>query len=181
MNTTMSAQETLPLDETNPCRLVLLSEGLATHAAALEVGQRILSRFDAELDFDLGIWTFSDLENLVSAHHAAEALARADILVLSVSGHDLAAEASKWLESVAGRRCKSTGALALTVGPSPNPDPFALRALVLRVSYLAIRLRMDFLPLLPPETDPGTGWVEPLALQKAAREESDNNHWGLNE
>jgi len=174
-------QATLPLDEIDPCRLVVLAEDVTTQESALDACQRILARFDAELDFDVTAWRISDLGDLVAAHRAADALTRADILLLFLRGNDLAPETLPFLESAIERRSKRTGVLALAVvGPSP-PDSPALHALVLRVSYLANRLRMDFLPPLLPEPVPGDDWMESPALRESAREGLGNNHWGLNE
>ena len=179
---TMAAQATLALEEPNPCRLLVLSEDASTHARAMDICNRILSRLDAELDFAVAVWRFSDLENLVSAHRAAEALARADILLLSLRGKDLSPDTLKWLEAAGDQRYKSAGARALTVTESPPSNQLALQALLLRGSYLANRFRMDFLLLLPPEMVAGAESEEGSpVLPNATPEKMGDNHWGLNE
>jgi hypothetical protein len=61
-------------------------------------------------------------------------------------------------------------------------DPVVV-ALLSRLQFAAHRLRMDFLPLLPPgagarfstSVDPSPAWLNEV------REEAGSNHWGLNE
>ena len=182
MSVATSVQETLPLEGANPCHFLVIYEDAAAHDLAMEVCGGVISRFDAELAFAFSFWKVNDLQDPVLAHWAAEAVNRADIILFSLAGHDLAPEATQWLDACIQARTKSEGALALIV-PKASGGGLAVEALLSRLQFAAHRLRMDFLPLLP--LPPGAGRGTPadvsLALLNKAQEESRGNHWGLNE
>jgi len=177
MSTTTSVQESLPLEEVNPCQFVVLSESALAHETAMAVCGAVLTRFDQELAFGFHFWKFKDLTEPAPAHEAAEALTRADVVLLSVECHDLPPAVATWLESSLPPRTKTTGALALmVVNSGPRPE---WEALHYRMQYLAHRLRLEFLPLTP-RPDDGKSDVPP-ALLEPRREDPANEHWGLNE
>jgi len=178
----MSVQETLPLEGANPCQFAVLAEDPVAHESAMEICGGVLARFDAELAFAFSFWKFKDLSDPASAHWAAEAVARADILLVSMQSAALTPEALNWLESCVQQRTKTEGALALMVAGSPGTN-LTLEALLYRMQYVANRLRMDFLPLvpLPAGMNIGTSTDLSAALLNLAREETGSNHWGLNE
>jgi len=178
----MSVQETLPLEGADPCQFVVLSEDSAAHESAMEVCGGVVARFDSELAFAFSFWRFKDLRDPATAHWAAEAVARADILLFSLQGPELSPETQMWLEACIQPRTKTEGALALMVTKLPGANP-SIEALLYRMQYVANRLRMDFLPLVPlPEgASFGTSMNWPAALLNQAREEPGSNHWGLNE
>jgi hypothetical protein len=182
MSTTTLVQETLSLEEVNPCRFLVVYEDAATHDAAMEVCARLLARFEPEISFTFSFWKFNDLNEAASAHWAADAVARADIVLFSLSGRDLSPEAAKWLDSCVQARKKETGALALLITGLPGSG-LAVEALLFRMQYAASRLRMDFLPLAPTPADAvnavSAGQLSPYFHETA--EESGGNHWGLNE
>jgi len=174
-------QETLPLDEVNPCRFVVLSEDATTRESAMRVYNGLLLKFEVELAFGLNFWKLKDLANPFLAHQAAEALARADVLLLSVRGHNLPLEMVQWLEVSSFLRRKNIGVLALIVAGSPGLDVVVAQALLYQALYLANRLRMDFLPLIPTVVNARTDGAEALAWHEVQRKESGYDHSGLNE
>ncbi len=182
MNGTTLRQETLSLEGANPCQLLVLYEDAVAHDLAVAVCERLLARFGAELAFAFSFWKFKDLDAPASAHWAAEAVARADVILFSLQGRDPAPEAVNWLDACARARTKMEGALAVLV-TGPGSVGLVIEALLSRMQFIARRLRMDFLPLVPPfpdtraETAPGP---MPVA-QEQARERPGLNHWGLNE
>ena len=178
----MSVQETLPLEGADPCQFVVLAEDSVAHESAMEICSGMLARFDAELAFAFSFWKFKDLTEPVSAHWAAEAVARADVILVSLQGHDLTPETMHWLESCAQPRTKAEGAFALVVARTSGVSP-ALEPLLYRLQFVAHRLRMDFLPLvpLPAGMSLGTSMNASSALLNRSDEATGSNHWGLNE
>ena len=175
-------QEPLSLEGANPCQFLVLYEDAVTHDAAMEVCGRLLARFETELAFTFSFRKFKDLDNPTSAHWATEALAQADIILFSLAGRDLPLEAASWLDSCVQARTKTEGALALIITGLPGAG-LAVEALLSRMQFAAHRLRMDFLPLLPPLPATGIGVsADPFpALLHEALDEPGSNHWGLNE
>ena len=170
------------MEGANPCQFVVLAEDSAAHESAMEVCGGVLANFDAELAFAFSFWNFKDLGDPASAHWAAEAVARADILLFSLQSADLTPETLNWLESCIQQRTRTEGALALMVAGSPGAN-LALEALLYRMQYMANRLRMDFLPLIPLPMGASIETSTDLsaALLNQGREEPGSNHWGLNE
>jgi hypothetical protein len=182
MSATTLVQETLTLEGANPCQFLVLCEDAVTHDAAMEVCGRLLGRFGAELAFAFSFWSFKDLAAPASAHWAAEAVNRADVILLSLQGRDPAPEAVNWLDACARVRTKAEGALAVIV-TGPRNAGLVVEALLSRMRFVAHRLRMDFLPLVPLSPDAGKETsIEPVPVALGqAREESGGSHWGLNE
>lgn len=176
MSAATSVQETLPLEGANPCQFLVMYEDAAAHDLAMEVCDGVTARFGTELTFAFSFWKFSDLSDPALAHWAAEAVARADIILFSVPGRDLAPETSRWLDACVQSRTKAEGALALMI-TEPASAGLAVEGLVSRLQFAAHRLRMDFLPLLPP----GTSAHSKPAWFREAPAEPGRNHWGLNE
>ena len=176
-----SVQEILPLEGADPCQFVVLSEDAAAHESAMVKCGGVLTRFDAELAFSFSFWRFKDLSGPASAHWAAEAVARADIILFSLQGHDLAPEILNWLESCIQLRTKTTGALAVMVGTSDSANILAFEALLFRMRYFANVLRMDFLPLVPLPGGSDIHMPDSSMLPGRPRQELVHDHWGLNE
>jgi hypothetical protein len=182
MSGTTLVQETLSLEGADPCQILVLYEDAVAQDVAMEVCGRLLARFEAELAFAFSFWKFKDLDNPVSAHWAAEAVARADIMLFSLPGRDLSAETMNWLDLCVQARTKAEGALAVMVTGHHDMD-LVVEALLSRLQFAAHRLRMDFLPLLPAvagarfgiSANPSPAWMD------EAREEAGSSHWGLNE
>jgi hypothetical protein len=182
MSGTTLVQETLSLEGADPCQILVLYEDAAAHDVAMEVCGRVLAHFEAELAFAFSFWKFKDLDNPVSAHWAAKAVARADVILFSMPAHDLSPETMNWLDMCVQARTKAEGALAVMVTEHHDMD-LVVEALLSRLQFAAQRLRMDFLPLLP--TVAGTRFGTSAELSPAwldeVREEAGSSHWGLNE
>jgi hypothetical protein len=182
MSGTMLVQETLSLESTDPCQILVLYEDAVAHGVAMEVCARLLAHFESELAFAFSFWKFKDLDDPVSAHWAAKAVARADVMLFSLPGRDLSPETMNWLELCVPARTKTEGALAVMVTEHHDMD-LVVEALISRLQFAAHRLRMDFLPLLPPAAgarfgtlaNPSAAWLNEV------REEAGSSHWGLNE
>ena len=178
----MLVQETLSLEGADACQFAVLYDDAVSYDVAMEVCNRVLAHFGAELAFAFSFWKLKDLDNPVSAHWAAKAVARADVLLFSLPGRDLSPETMNWLELCVQARTKTEGALAVMITETFNMD-FGVEALVSRLQFAAHRLRMDFLPLLPPaagarfgiSVNPSPAWLNPVP------EEAGSSHWGLNE
>ena len=175
-------QETLSLEGADPCQILVLYEDAVAHDVAMEVCGRVLAHFESELAFAFSCWKFKDLDNPVSAHWAAKAVARADIILFSLPGHDLSPETLNWLETCVQARTKTEGALAVMI-TEPHDMDLVVEALLSRLQFAAHRLRMDFLPLLPPVAAArlGASAEPPPVWMNEVREEAGSSHWGLNE
>jgi len=182
MSGTTLVQETLSLEGADPCQILVLYEDPVAHDVAMEVCGRVLAHFGTELAFAFSIWKFKDLENPVSAHWAAKAVARADVMLFSLPGRDLSQETMNWLEMCVQARTKAEGALAVMI-TEPHDMDMVVAALLSRLQFAAQRLRMDFLPLLPPAVVARfeTPADPPLAWLNENRENPGSSHWGLNE
>jgi hypothetical protein len=176
MSAAASVPETFPLEGANPCHFLVVYEDAAAYDLAMKVCSRLMTRFEAELPFTFSFWKFKDLFDPASAHWAAETVARADIMLFSLPGHDLAPETSHWLDACVQARTKAEGALAVVLTEFPAAS-LAVEALLSRLEFAAYRLRMDFLPLLPS----GTSADSMPALLPETPAEPGSNHWGLNE
>jgi hypothetical protein len=179
---TLLVQESLSREGVNPCHFLVMYEDAVAHDLAMEVCGGVMARFETELTFTFSFWKFKDLEDPASAHLAAEAVAHADIMLFSLPGRDLTPEISQWLDACAQARTKAKGALALIV-TEPSGAGLAVGALLSRLQFAAHRLRMDFLPLLPPLPDMSIGAAEaplPAGVGEFS-EEPGSNRWGLNE
>jgi hypothetical protein len=181
MSTATLVQETLPLEGANPCHILVMYEDAVAHDLAMEICGGVMARFEAELVFKFSFWKFKDLEDPASAHWATEAVARADIILFSLPGHDLTPEISRWLDSCVQTRTKAEGALAVIVTGAPSAG-LTRTALLSQLQFAAYQLRMDFLPLLPmlPATSSEASAAPPVTLNEF-REEPGGDHWGLNE
>jgi hypothetical protein len=182
MSTATLEQETLPLEGASPCHILVIYEDAVAHDLAMEVCGGVMARFEAELTFTFSFWKFKDLEDPAWAHWATEAVARADIILFSLPGHDLTPETSRWLDACVQTRTKAEGALAVIITEPPGTGR-AIGALLSRLQFAAHRLRMDFLPLLPPLPEASiraSASPMPPGLNEF-REEVGSNHWGLNE
>jgi hypothetical protein len=171
MSGTTLAQETLSLESAGACQFLVLYEDAAARDMAMKVCGRLLARFDAELAFAFSFWKFNDW--------AAEAVARADVILFSMPGHNLSPETMNWLDLCVQARTKMEGALAVMVTGSHDMD-LVVEGLLSRLQVAAQRLRMDFLPLLPPSAGARFGtsanpWADKF------REDPGSSHWGLNE
>jgi hypothetical protein len=182
MNGTTLVQETLSLEGADPCQFLVLYEDAVAHDTAMEICARLLSHFGADLAFAFSFWTFKELATPVSAHWAAEAVSRADVILLVLQGRDPAPEAVNWLDACARARTKMEGALAVMVASPAAASPM-LEPLLSRMQFIAHRLHMDFLPLVPSWSG-ASREAPPVPLPAAldqAREFAGHDHWGLNE
>ena len=179
MSGTTLAQETLYLESAGECQFLVLHEDDVARDVAMKVCGRLLARFEAELAFAFSFWKFKDMDNPVLAHWAAEAVARADLILFPLPCHDLSPETMSWLDLCVQARTKAEGALAVMV-TGPHDMDLVVEGLLSRLQFAAHRLRMDFLPLLPPAAGARFGVLVNPWLDKA-REDPGSSHWGLNE
>ena len=181
MSASTSVQETLPLEGANPCHFFVMYEDASAHDQAMEVCGGIMGRFGHELAFAFSFWKFKDLEDPAMAHWAAEAVARADIILFSLPARDLSQQLASWLETCARVRTKANGALAVAI-MEPHDQILVMETLLTRLQFIAKRMRMDFLPLLP--LTAGAGHEKPadsFANWLSEDREETGSHWGLNE
>ena len=167
------------------CQAVVLAEDSAAHANAMELCDRLLKQVGEELRFNFHSCRFRELADSARAALAAEAVARADILLFATHGDDLPASIRQWLESCFELRTDNEGALAMLL-VEPFSASAAIGELMGRLQAAAGRLRMDFLPLVPQSAQrlihalqPPPPPVRPLLKEILNRPPPD--HWGINE
>jgi hypothetical protein len=167
------------------CQAVVVAEDSSTQISAMELCDRLLKQLGDELQFNFHSCRFKELSDPHHARAAAQAVARADILLVATHGDDLPASVRSWLESCYELRTVSVGALALLF-VEPISASAAVSDLVGRLQAAAGRLRMDFLPLVPQPAEPirkalqgGSGSMNPLLKGILNRPPPD--HWGINE
>jgi hypothetical protein len=171
--------------EGNACQMVVVYEDVAAHDRAMEMGSRLATQFGDEPAFIFSSWNFKELAEPAFARKAVEAAAGADVILISTHGNDLPWAVGAWLESCVGARPKAEGALVLLLA-----EPFSLSTssgtLVAKLEHTAVRLQMDFLPLMP---QPAEQMIKSLQEQasmiasslKEVLDQPGSDHWGLNE
>jgi|WetSurMetagenome_2_1015567.scaffolds.fasta_scaffold245999_2 hypothetical protein len=182
MNGPTLVQESLSLEGADPCHFLVLYEDAVAHDLAMAVCERVLAHFGTELAFAFSFWTFNDLANPASAHWAAQAVNRADIILFSLQGRDPAPVAVNWLDACSRARTKMEGALAVLI-TGPRNAGLVIEVLLSRMQFIAHRLRMDYLPLVPsaPDARPESATSPLPAMVDEFREKPGRDHWGLNE
>src|SRR3974390_1266478 len=84
MKPTTSGQETHPWEGADPCQFCVLSEDQPAYELARETCGEGMDRCGPEFTFAFHFWKFDDLNNPISAQSAAEAIAYADIILISM-------------------------------------------------------------------------------------------------
>ena len=167
------------------CRIVVVYEDAAAHDRAMELASRLEEEIGTELPFVFDSWNFKNLAEPASARTAADAAARADIILLSAHGNDLPSAVGRWLELCAMERTTDEGALALFLA-----EPFMLsaasEAIIARLQQAASLLRMDFVSLIPhPAEQIIRSFRQRTDITSAALRNFPDRpggvHWGLDE
>jgi hypothetical protein len=168
------------------CQTVVLAEDSAAHVGAMEMCDRLQKQLGDELRFNFHTCRFTELSDPIRARMAAEAVARADILLICTHGSDLSAPVHQWLELCFGLRHNSEGALALLF-VEPIDASAAIGELMGRLQKASGRLRMDFLPLMPQSVEqlihalPGQQPQSISPALKGTLRHRPSDHWGINE
>jgi hypothetical protein len=166
------------------CQILILSEDFAAYSRATLVCRRFMDRFGQDVDFDFRCWNFIELTDPECAHNAMKYGAVAEIIVISVQNPVLPVMMNEWIEALPKARFRADGALLLVVSGPANP--VEIQTLVTKLENLALRLVMDFVPLLPAsgESDwhsqPTENWPR-LAAEPDVIQPPNPEHWGLNE
>ena len=187
MNTlaTIRTTTTRLLEAGEICQVVILYTDASAHGDAMEYCGRLVAQLGNEPAFAFHCCKFQELADPMLAQQAAEAAARADILLIATHGDDLPPAVRQWLDLCYRLRTESEGALALLLAEPVNA--FApLDQLMTRLEIAARRLKMDFLPLVPPSAQSIIQRLRQPAhtiipfLQDVLNGPPPN-HWGLNE
>ncbi len=170
-----------PLETILPCHVLVLYGDESAYDCAIEICRRVLTQFDAELPFAFACSSFDKLTNPAHARRVAEAVANADIILVSLSLNGSSAAVLEFLNRCASERSKTEGAMALVV-----PQPGVVNEAVFAgFSIVARRLRVDFLamatssaPLPAGLPEGGLMWAQ---ASSTSFEKPSLDHWGLNE
>jgi hypothetical protein len=129
--------------------IVVVCEDELTHSQAVSVWDRLIKQFWAEIEFDFHWCQFANLLDPSNALDAANAAARADLIVLSThAGEELPEHVTSWIETWLDKRENREGALIALVGREQEPSTGAM-AKHLYLREVAHRANMDFLSEIP--------------------------------
>ena len=167
------------------CQVLILSEDFTAYSRSAQVCRRIMDQMGRHMDFDFRCWTFPELAEPECAHTATNYAASADMIVISPQSASLPKVLNEWLDALHLARFRPIGLLVLVLNqPAPQPE---IDRLLSRMENVALRLVMDFMPLLPPTVEK-TSW-QPQSLEhwemRLGRPDAEPtryvDHWGLNE
>ena len=168
--------------------MVVLYEDVATRDAAVELCDTLTAKFGADLEFEFTWWGFRYLADDEIAKQAAGAALAADLILVSVrQAEDLPLEVKAWFERWLSDRQPAEGALVVL-----ESSPAEVRGYAMRDPYLqlvALRARMDYLPLREGQLTQGTNGFSPdgFSLPRIPetngnpRQEDHYTGWGINE
>jgi hypothetical protein len=135
------------------CRAVIAHEhDPASGERVKQLCRSLDAELGGELHFEFGWWDFGQLGDSQQLHTAAEQVADADLILLSVhAGNELPRPVQDWIEAGLARRCKHGGAVAVLLGPAhvPGESGWPLDSYL---RYLAEQADMEFWASTPCET-----------------------------
>jgi hypothetical protein len=170
---------------TETCKVAVMCEDAASRDRAVEVFNRISATFRGELAFAISCWNFGELAEAECARSAAAAAASADIIMYSTRVVELPVTVGERLDGFAQPKGESGFALAFLLTNPDNPSA-SIGNMISRLTQVAHRLGMDFVPLMPMPVDrrgqdiKATEWTV-TAVRKEVGGRSSYDHWGLNE
>jgi hypothetical protein len=125
---------------------VVLYEDLATRDRAMEICDRLVHKFWAEVEFDFNWWRFDFLHDSALAADAVRLAARSELILLAAhAGRELPTAVKDWIESWLPIREPGFGVLVAMIGTEAD----RIRGLSPIHVYLreaAQRANMDYLP-----------------------------------
>jgi hypothetical protein len=125
---------------------VVLYEDLATRQNAMQICDRLVQKFWADVEFDFSWWRFDFLHDSALAGDAVRMAARSELILLAAhAGRELPTAVKNWIESWLAVREPGFGALVAMIGTEAD----RLRGLSPIHVYLreaAQRANMDYLP-----------------------------------
>ncbi len=178
-----------------PWSVTVVYEDTGSRERALNLCQHLVHSFEADIDFSFNWWRFRYLGDPNIAQAAAQAAARADILIFSATHQDdLPVEVRIWTELWLPLRIPGEGVLLLLTEAAEDPELLA-SPLYLFLSNLARQATMDFLPRMTDEpwgmpserirniqsrASQGTRVLDEI-LRRSPSAATPPLHWGINE
>src|SRR5216117_1749369 len=96
---------------------VVLYEDVATRQRAMQICDRLVQKFWADVEFDFSWWRFDFLRDREIFRAAADAAAHSDLILISAhAGRQLPALVQDWIETWLGKRERGKGVLAAMIG-----------------------------------------------------------------
>ena len=174
--------------ELDVCTVAILYEDDPTRDLAIRVCERLVKSFYRDLEFDFTWWKFKYLVEPEIAYQAADAAAKADLILVSVrQTQSFPLEVMAWFERWLAARKSSEGALvSVHELPEPKRQP-ARQDEYLRL--VAKRAHLDYLSLsnsnLAQQSSDG-GQPKIAVLPAAISEGMGKDHhystgWGIND
>ena len=125
---------------------IVLYEDLATRHRAMQICDRLVQKFWADVEFDFSWWRFDFLHDSALAGDAVRLAARSELILLAAhAGRELPPAIKNWIESWLPIREPGFGVLVAMIGTEED----RLRGLSPIHVYLreaAQRANMDYLP-----------------------------------
>jgi hypothetical protein len=172
------AKEQMELAMLEACAAVVLYDGVAARDFAIEVCDSLARKFIGDTELEITWWRFRYLADPVIAREAAQAAAKAALILVFLGAENIPRGARDWFERWLSQREAMEGALVVGRTSVPTKGGGAVDT-YLRLA--AERAHLDYLPLLGPSPV--------VRLADKLREDWDRppdysyrlSGWGINE
>src|SRR5262245_44329722 len=167
------------------CAVAVVYDNDSARNLAIHVCDTLSQTFIGDLDFEVSWWRFNYLADPLIAGVAAQAAAKADLILVILDTENIRAEVQAWFDGWLSHREVTGGALVVGRSSGASNDTSATDA-YLRLA--AERAHLDFVPLFASSS--GTRLEDRLREDQAfsdpaAWDRPDRNYhssgWGINE
>ncbi len=186
-----TADEQFLLESRARVSVVVAYEDTATRDRAISLCEGMFAHLGAETDFDISWWRFGYLREPNLAAQAADAAARAGLIVFSThAGAGLPPYVREWIEQWVTRKSTQPSALAALIGMAGDAQQ-GLTPIHYYLQTVAVRARMDFMPhaAIPlsvaqygsAQSAPPPGELLAPPWDESFDTDHPISHWGINE
>jgi len=125
---------------------VVLYEDLATRDRAMEICDRLVHKFWADVEFEFSWWRFDFLQDSALAGDAVRLAARSELILLAAhAGRELPAPIKSWIESWLPIRAPGFGVLVAMIGTEADHLK-GMSPIHVYLREAAQQANMDYLP-----------------------------------
>jgi hypothetical protein len=161
-------------------------EDVATRDFALQLCDSLSQKFRNDLEFEFTWWGFKYLTEPEIAQQAAEAAAKADLIIVCVNrAGNFPAEVEQWFKEWSSERLLTEGALVVVEASGDAAEALASQHEALR--SLAQRANLDYLAIPLPNRTPPSNELKKLPETSGETdfnwfgERFHSSGWGINE
>jgi hypothetical protein len=146
MNTLLARPSDSPVKKEDLFSAVVLYEDHATRDRAMEICDRLVRKFWADVEFDFNWWRFDFLNDSALANDAVRLAARSELILLAAhAGRELPAPVKSWIESWLPIREPGFGVLVAMIGTEADQLK-GLSPIHVYLREAAQQANMDYLP-----------------------------------